>query len=112
MIRSNQRSHESELDRREKNVTHLSQEALVLLHGSILELDSGRLDHLLFLLFLVILDFGDGGLTTSFTVSLQARLDDGLDEVIGSEDLASLGVFDHPVGESRASSSCQLADPG
>lgn len=81
----------------------LSQKTLIFLHRSILELDSSRLDDLLlFLLLVVIGSFGNSGLSTGFPVSLQSSLEDGLDQVVRSENLAGFSILDHPVGEPEA----------
>ncbi|KUI60383.1 hypothetical protein VP1G_11257 [Cytospora mali] len=78
-------------------VVELGQDLLVLLHDGIIQLHGLRLDLLLLLLgvllFLLHLQ------ATCFLVTLQPCLQDGLDKVVGPQDLAVLGVLAHPVGE-------------
>lgn len=77
-------------------VVDSGQNLLVLLHHGIVELDGLGLGLLLLLLGVVLLLHL---LATSLLVTVEARLEDGLDEVVGSEDLAVLGVLAHPVGK-------------
>jgi hypothetical protein len=92
--------------------SYLSQSALILLDNRILELDSSRLDDLLLFLLLVILgSLRESSLTTSFSVSLQTGLDNGLNEMVGTEDFTSLDILDHPVGESGSWGAVSIIAP-
>ena len=84
--------------------THLSKDRLVLLHFLLRQLDGGSLGGL-FLLFLV-LNNGLFAQTARFLVPRQAGLQHILDEVIGTEDVASLAVLHHPVGKPRYVAGC------
>jgi hypothetical protein len=79
-------------------VVDLGQDLLVLLDDGILELDNGNVLDLLLLLLGVLLLSLDL-LATGLLVALEAGLENLLDQVVGAEDLASLGVLAHPVGE-------------
>ncbi|GKT53876.1 hypothetical protein ColTof3_01215 [Colletotrichum tofieldiae] len=78
-------------------VVDLGQDLLVLLDDGIVELDGlGLCLSLLLLLGVVLLlDLFTAGLL----VALEAGLEHVLDEVIGTQDIAVLGVLAHPVGE-------------
>jgi hypothetical protein len=90
---------------------HLGQHVFVLLDLLIRQLDSGALDVLLLLALLLLgsnLSWGPSGIlrfcrcqTTSFHVTLQTSLENGLDQVVSTEDFVGLDVLAHPVGEPR-----------
>lgn len=80
-------------------VIDLSQETLVLCDHLVVELDNlMALDLLLALLFVAGLLSGDG-LATGLLVTLESRLEHFLDQMVGTEDLAGFGVFNHIVAE-------------
>ena len=80
-------------------VVDLGEALLVLLHESIVKFDSLGLTLGLLLLLGLLLGIDLNLMSARFLVTLQARLEHLLDQVVGTEDLAGLGVLAHPVGE-------------
>lgn len=80
-------------------VVNLGEALLVLLHESIVKFDSLGLTLGLLLLLGLLIGINLNLVSTRLLVTLQAGLEHLLDQVIGTEDLASLGVLAHPVGE-------------
>ena len=76
---------------------HLGENALVVVDGVVWELYCGRLDFLLLLLVVLL-----GGLSRAparLTIAGKPCLEDVLDEMVQAQDVAGLGVLDHPVCE-------------
>ena len=84
--------------------THLRQSMLVFGHLVVRQLDRDALD--LFLLLLVVLLGGLSSVPTGLAIASEPCLENVLDEVIGAEDIASLGILDHPIREPSDMARC------
>ena len=84
------------LQERGGHMTHLRQNALVLVHGIVWQLNSGGLRSLfLFLLFVLLLWLGDQA--PRLLVAREAGLEDPFDQVICTQDVTGLRILHHPI---------------